>query len=240
MTGKRLTNQDKKDILERHKKGQHIRDISRDTGHSTRTILRIVKRGHLKGKKKRLGRPPKVSLRDKRRIRNLASQNAISATDIKSVTGVEITPRQIINIINESPYLTHAKMPLKPMISPDNVAHRFSWSRNMVRWSDEGLQTIWFSDEKKFRLDGPDGYHCYWHDLRKEPIYFSQSQRSQTDGIMMWGTISTQGRHICRIYGRVTGATYVEMLKKELIPNVPSISPENFTFQQDNAPRTHF
>jgi hypothetical protein len=25
-----------------------------------------------------------------------------------------------------------------------------------------------------FKLDGPDGFNCYWRDLRKEPQYFSK------------------------------------------------------------------
>ena len=37
-----------------------------------------------------------------------------------------------------------------------------------MSYGDKWLSTI-FSDEKKWNLDGPDGYKFYWHDLRSEP-----------------------------------------------------------------------
>ena len=36
--------------------------------------------------------------------------------------------------------------------------------------SREFLQTVVFSDEKKFNLDGPDGICHYWQNLRKKPL----------------------------------------------------------------------
>jgi len=48
------------------------------------------------------------------------------------------------------------------------------------RWN-----SIIFSDEKKFNLDGPDGYQYYWRDLRKEKeTYFTR--HSGGGSVMVW------------------------------------------------------
>ena len=45
-----------------------------------------------------------------------------------------------------------------------------------------------FTDEKKFNLDGPDGFKYYWHDLRPEPEWFSK--RAFGGGsLMVWAGI---------------------------------------------------
>ena len=36
-----------------------------------------------------------------------------------------------------------------------------------MSWEKEWYKIV-FSDEKKFNLDGPDGYQYYYHDIRKE------------------------------------------------------------------------
>ncbi len=50
-----------------------------------------------------------------------------------------------------------------------------------------------FSDEKKFNLDGPDGWNFYWHDLRKDPKYF-QKLVQEGGSVMVWGAFSSNGK----------------------------------------------
>jgi len=63
---------------------------------------------------------------------------------------------------------------------------RLTWAKDHMTWNNEWHKVVW-SDEKKFNLDGPDGFSYYWHDLRKEEEIFST--RAQGGGsVMIWAS----------------------------------------------------
>ncbi|UMM13991.1 hypothetical protein L5515_001994 [Caenorhabditis briggsae] len=67
---------------------------------------------------------------------------------------------------------------------------------------------IIFSDEKKFNLDGPDGFNSYWHDLKKDPLHFSK--RNFGGGrLMVWGAFSS-AVIVVRTVDVVVGSTVVD------------------------------
>ena len=63
---------------------------------------------------------------------------------------------------------------------------RTDWVKKKVIWTKEKWETVAFSDEKKFNLDGPDGSQCYWYDLGKEKQLFSKRQFGG-ESVMVWG-----------------------------------------------------
>jgi len=63
----------------------------------------------------------------------------------------------------------------KPRLSPKNIDNRFQFAISHISWVNE-WNTVIFSDEKRFNLNGPDGWAYYWHDMRTEPKVFSKRQ----------------------------------------------------------------
>ena len=69
-----------------------------------------------------------------------------------------------------------------------------------------------FSDEKKFNLDGPDGFAYYWHDLRKEQKYFSKRQQGGS-GVTIWAAMSYYGlSSVAVIDGSMDSEKYIQVL----------------------------
>ena len=69
---------------------------------------------------------------------------------------------------------------------------------------------------KKVQLDSPDGFHHYWHDLRKEPKIFSK-RHTGGGSVMMWGAFSYDGKTpIAFMTGKQNSEEYVGHLYTNL------------------------
>lgn len=94
---------------------------------------------------------------------------------------------------------------------------------------------IW-SDEKKFNLDGPDGYRYYWHDLRKEERYFSKRVQGG-GGVMVWGAFCARGSlQLAFPEHRLNSQRYQDILRTRLLPPYQVLAQQGYVFQRDNAP----
>lgn len=104
-----------------------------------------------------------------------------------------------------------------------------------MTWNKEWKAVV-FSDEKKFNLDGPDGYNYYFHDMRKEECFLSR-HHSCTGGVMVWGAISFYGTCELQFVSSKMNANVYKTVLQKAFPQFSEIfGPIQWTYQQDNAP----
>ena len=215
--GKQLTAFECGQINAYHKENKSIRQISLLINKSKNVISNYLKDPENHGKKVRSGRPPKLTNRDKRKILRLASNKTISRQQIKNDLNKPVSKWTIGRVLNSSPHLVYKKKKAKPKLTEQHKLNRLQWARERMGWTKKWENIVW-SDEKKFNLDGPDGFQYYWHDLRKEEQMFSK--RAQGGGsVMVWGTFSWNGKtNLAIVEGRMKVPDYKNMLSTYLVP----------------------
>lgn len=119
------------------------------------------------GKNYRTGRPSTISNTQKRQLIRNAANNFKSSRQLKTENNLVIGDRRVRQILSGSKYLKNKKMKRKPKLSPPNIEGRKKFALEHIHWTNQWRKII-FSDEKKFNVDGPDGFAYYWHDLRTE------------------------------------------------------------------------
>jgi transposase len=230
-----LTEDEKSKIGVYSELGFTHREIANKMKRSQSAITRYLKNLRSPSSKKPLGRPNAVSPRYRNSILRAASNKVTSVGKIKHELGVPASRTTVWRVMNSSKILENKKILKKPKLTPEHKINRLDFARRTMTWNQE-WQNIIFSDEKKFNLDGPDGFHHYWHDLRKNERVFSR--RAQGGGsVMVWAGFTSKAKtEICFVDTRLNSSGYCRLLNNHLLNFMSQYPDQDLIFQQDNAP----
>ncbi|KAA8496442.1 Transposable element Tc3 transposase [Porphyridium purpureum] len=122
----------------------------------------------------------------------------------------------------------------QPLSRENRLRHVAFAMQNLNKIEDP--RKVIFTDEKKFNLDGPDGYSGQWVRTGELP----DRVRRHTGGgsVMFWMAISSAGKMaLLKTPARITSEKYVAMLESSRVVTIFGEShPGGWTFKQDKAP----
>lgn len=175
-----------------------------------------------------------LSATDKRAILRIASNSRCSAKTIAEQSGVSASVRTVQRFLKKTPTIKRKKLKGKPVLKENHKRKRLEFARHHMTWKEEWKEVI-FTDEKKFNLDGADGYCYYYHDLRKEEQFISRRQHGG-GSVMLWGSISYKGVvELSVMEGRQDSKKYLDILKNAKLKIRDVMGADNWILQQDNA-----
>jgi transposase len=231
--GKYLNDEEKIQIRIYHEEGYSARSIGTKLGRSNTVISNFLKKGKDYGNKKKTKGNTKLTKRQIGKIKQAARKH-LNSSQIVAELDLPVGAHQVAYILRKSKEFQWRKASSKPRLTPKHKEARLAFARAHMSWTREWDKII-FSDEKKFNLDGPDCYSCYWHKL--DDTVAIRSKRNFGGGsLMVWAGFWKSGvLPICFISTRMNSNDYISLLDDVLISFLDERDDEDFTFMQDNA-----
>jgi hypothetical protein len=107
--------------------------------------------------------------------------------------------------------LQHNKILTKPPLTEAHKSARLDFARITMSWTSEWHKIIFFN------MDGPDGFHYYWHDVRKEDLILSKRQMGG-GFVMVWAAVGWRKKtEIVFCTNRMNSVEYLEILKTQIL-----------------------
>lgn len=233
-TGKELSDQEFHIIDVLHILEYSGRTIAAILGRSPHAVNRYISRPFGLKRMSHIGRPRLISAVTERHICREARLYGTSCNQIRGDLHIQHSHNTVLRALKRDANLEYVKAAVRQPLTDIQKVIRFDWCVPKVIWDEEWRHWL-FTDEKKFNLDGPDGWGFYWHDKRREPRIY-QRHHSGGGSVMVWTGFGYDGKcPIAFVHGNMNSLHYLNLLQVSCVPHIDACAHHPVVFQQDNA-----
>lgn len=126
------------------------------------------------------------------------------------------------------------KIKTEPILNQTHQDERLTFAQMYKPWSEEDWRKVIFHDERKFNLDGPDGFTSYFHDMRN--YEGRMSKRPRGGSVYIWFAVTFSG--LVRFEVSTTKFKpdqFSQFLREEKEKLMERFQNQSFVIQQTNA-----
>jgi hypothetical protein len=224
------------EVLNMYKKHLSYRIISSKVGISKTQVARIITRNKHGITAKTQGAQKLLTPRQPRVLKRIALQNRkMGVRFIRDRMEIKVSHPTTLRRLHEL-QLVKKRFRRRPVLTPEHKRKRVSFAMENFP-KKESLKKWVFTDEKKFRFDGPDGWNKFWvhkHDKRFKPAM--SKDYGKYKGVMVWGAVSSEGLlALERTTPKMSGDDYLKMVTGPPLDKIRSKCGPHPIFIQDNA-----
>jgi transposase len=211
--------------------------IARQTKISKTQVSRIIERAQHGISPKKQGNQFKLGRREKLLLKRMALKNR--KMGVRQLSRNLLIPVSHMTVSRELKKLniTKKKFRRRPILTKDLKQKRIKFALENYPKKEE-LEKWVFSDEKKFRMDGPDGWNQFWvvkGDKKFKPKL--SKDYGKYKGVMVWGAVSSKGLlSLERTQSTMNGDDYLKMVTGTPLKKIQKLHGKKAVFIQDNAP----
>lgn len=215
---------------------KNYRKVAKLLKMSHTTVMYMIKNNY-DCLKKKTGPKKKINSREKTKIKKEARRlrglnQRVSARKIKANCDISTSLRTVQRTISTLGF-NYGKIQKKLPLTAKHKKLRIQLAR---KWIAQNIvnKNLVFSDEKKFKFDGPDNW-CSWYDPF-DPLPRIKRQMGG-GGIMVWGMTLPSGEiYVRKLEGKVDSDKYISLIKHHVKPYLKSVfKDQKYIFQQDGC-----
>ncbi|KAA6397418.1 MAG: putative Transposable element Tc3 transposase [Streblomastix strix] len=221
----------------RDKKRLSIKQISILKKKPYKSVWNIITKHDKKKMNKKRGRPEKTSERDKRRIARYTKKNRrISHRRIADALDIDISPTTTLRVLHQKGFKS-IRLRRRPFLTVQHINARIRFASDYLCNELLSLIPIVFTDEKKFRYDGPDGWASYWFHVTDKPGIAQMSKDyGKYKGVMVHMALSNYGiLNVSRVSGKMNADQWADIVSDHVIPECNVAHGDSYLYQRDNA-----